>query len=210
MERKMTRKALQKTAFYKGEAVHKVLKRYDFSDNEKQIIEAAILTAKQDRPKMAVIEKADALLKMVASSREPIQQEAIEIDHKGIAKTVAQTNMKKYKAPQSAWTTPITPSSSYSLHYRILAGVLTYAMKHHGLYTYEEAVEKCSEKNQVLPLTIDDFMESDYRFNQPAEFWTADGTVMVSQMWRRYQPDPKSDGYSYICVDKNGKKQTRY
>ena len=210
----MTRESLQKTAFYKGGAVHKVLKRYDFSDNEKKIIEAAIFTAKQDIPNMALIEKADALLKMVASSREPIKQEE-EIDHKGIAKAVAQTNMKKYKAPQSAWTKPIEPRSSYSLHYRILAGVLvagvlTYAMKHHGLYTYEEAVEKCSEKNQVLPLTMNDFMDSGYTFNQPAEFWTANGTLMVSQMWIAQQPDPENKGYSYICVDKNGKKQTRY
>jgi len=163
---------------------------------------------------MALIEKSDALLKMVASSREPIQREE-EIDHKGIAKTVAQTNMKKYKAPQSAWTAPIKPRSSHSLAYSILTsviivGILSYSIKHHGLYTYQEAVEKCSEKNQVLPLTIDDFIDSGYKFNQPAEFWTADGTLMVSQIWRTHQPDPESNGYSYICVDKNGKERTGF
>ena len=96
--------------FYKT-GVFSVLKRYEFSDKEKQIIEAAILTAKQDKPKMALVEKADALLKMVASSREPIDP-VEEIDYNGIAKTVAQTNMKKYKAPPSAWTAPIERHSS--------------------------------------------------------------------------------------------------
>ena len=60
--------------FYRSNAVHTVLNRYDFSEDEKKIIQAAIVTAKRKNPNMALIVKSDALLKMVATSREPIKE----------------------------------------------------------------------------------------------------------------------------------------
>ena len=61
-----------KIDFYCTDAVHTILKRYEFNDNEKKIVHAAILTAKRDNPNMVLIEKSDALLKMITSSRPPI------------------------------------------------------------------------------------------------------------------------------------------
>jgi len=198
--------------FYRSGAVHTVLKRYDFSDDEKKIIQAAIVTAKKEDPNMALIEKSDALLKMVAASREAAAMEAEQtIDHKGIAKAVAHTNMKKYKAPQSAWTTPIEPNnSSYSLHYRILtgfivAGIISYVMSHNNTYTIKDAREICQEKNEVLPLTIDDFIDSSYKFGRPSRFWLADGTVMMSNTWEKDTASPDTE-YDFICVSENGHK----
>jgi len=206
----MTREDQLKVDFYKGEGVHTVLKRFEFSATEKKIIEDAILTAKRNVPNMKAIEKADALLKMVASSREPILKE-VHIDEKGIAKAVAQTNMKKYKAPQSAWTKPIeSNNSSSALAYRLLAGVvisgiITYSMKHHDGYTLKEAKQLCQEKNEVLPLTIDDFMESSYKFGRPSQFWLADGDVMITKVWEQTTANNDAE-HSFICVSENGHK----
>ncbi len=96
--------------FYNSSAVHIVLKRYDFSDSEKKIIRSAIITAKKEKLDMRLIDKADALLRMVASSREPIRQEE-EIDHKGISKAVAHTNMKKYGKPKHFLAEPLDKNS---------------------------------------------------------------------------------------------------
>jgi hypothetical protein len=159
---------------------------------------------------MKAIEKADAILKMVASSRTPIHEEE-HIDNIGIAKTIAQTNMKKYKAPQSAWTKPIeSNNSSYSLQYRvlisvILIGIISYAMKHNDSYTINEAREICQKKNEVLPLTIDDFMDSSYKFGRPSRFWLADGSVMMTNTWEK-EIATDEEGYSFICVSENGHK----
>ena len=204
----MTREEQLKVDFYQGEGVHTVLKRFEFSATEKKIVEDAILTSKRNVPNMKAIEKADALLKMVASSRDPIHKEE-EIDDKGIAKAVAQTNMKKYKAPQSAWTKPIeSNNSSYSLQFRvigavILIGIVSYLMKHNDSYTIDEARQACQEKNEVLPLTIDDFMDSNYKFGRPSFFWLADGKVMMSNTWEK-EDATNEEGYSFICVLKMG------
>jgi hypothetical protein len=198
-----------KLDFYRTDAVHTVLKRYEFSKNEKKIIQDAILTTKRNIPNMKAIEKADALLKMVSSSRVAIHKEEY-IDDKGIAKAIAHTNMKKYKAPQSSFTIPRKSNatnrfvSGFVVSVVVMA-IVSYAMKHQGKYTYQEAVEKCANKNQVLPLTMNDFFDSGYRFGQPAEFWTADGKLMITQVWISVQPEPEIVGYSYICVESNGK-----
>ena len=196
--------------FYCTGTVHTILKRYEFNDNEKKIIQDAILAAKRDIPNMKAIQKADALLKMVASSREPIEQEE-SIDHKGIAKAVAQTNMKKYKTPQSAWTAPLeSNSSSYSFAYSILAGVIiagiiSYSMKHQDRYTMDEASQICKEKNEVLPLTIDDFMDSSYKFSRPSLFWLANGKVIMAKTWEEEVATNDAE-YNFICVPENGHK----
>ena len=199
-----------KIDFYRTNAVHTVLNRYQFNENEQKIVEEAILTSKCNIPNMKAIEKADALLKMISSSREPIHKEE-DIDDKSIAKAVAQTNMKKYKAPQSAWTKPIESNkSSYSLQFRVmgafvLIAIVSYLTKHNDGYTINEARQACQEKNEVLPLTIDDFIDSNYNFRQPSFFWLADGKVMMSNTWEKKDATNK-EGYSFICVSENGHK----
>ena len=58
--------------FYKGDAVHSVLKRYEFSDDEKRIIQAAILTARKSKPSIKLINEADALLNKISKTRKPL------------------------------------------------------------------------------------------------------------------------------------------
>ncbi len=86
----------------------------------------------------------------------------------------------------------------------IVLAIVMYQMNHYGKYSYEEAKQKCAEKGMVLPLTLDDFFESGYRFGQPAEYWTADGKLVVPQTGGRYPPEKENIGYSYICVKTNG------
>ncbi len=107
----MTREELVQVEFYKDGGVKTVLKKYEFNDYEKKIIDDAIFAAASGEPNMKSIEKADALLKMVASSREPIPQEEGEIDHTGIAKVVADTNMKKYGKPKHFLAEPLDKNS---------------------------------------------------------------------------------------------------
>ncbi len=58
--------------FYKGNAVHSVLNRYEFSDDEKRIVQAAILTAGKSKPSIKLINEADALLNRISKTREPL------------------------------------------------------------------------------------------------------------------------------------------
>ena len=86
--------------FYRTSAVHTILKRYEFNDNEKKIVHAAILTAKRDNPNMALIEKSDALLKMVTSSRPPIVTEE-DIDELALKKGASKLKMSDYPQPET-------------------------------------------------------------------------------------------------------------
>ena len=70
--------------FYKT-GVHSVLKRYEFSPEEKEIIQAAILTARKPQPNMKLIEKADALLKRISETRQPIASTEDEPDARKVA-----------------------------------------------------------------------------------------------------------------------------
>jgi hypothetical protein len=69
----MTENEELEIAFYKGGAVHDVLKRFVFNDEEKKIITAAILTSKKEIPNMNFIHKANALLEEVAQTRKPVE-----------------------------------------------------------------------------------------------------------------------------------------
>jgi len=205
----MTNKEGQDVQFYRGSAVHEYVKKLNLRDAEKKIVDAAIATAQAENPNLALIQESDALLNKIAEEKRTVKK-AAPVNEKDLAKAIADVNMLKYKAPPSSFTTPRESNATFRwvsglLVGAVVAGIVSYAMDHQGKYTYEEAVEKCSEKNQVLPITIADFVDSGYRFGQPAEFWTAKGTLMISQAWQVEQADPNSAGYSYICVDKNGK-----
>ena len=71
-----------KISLYKSTAIHTLMQRYDLSEEEKNIIYAAIATAKRDKPNMKLIDRADELLKMLASSRKPAPIEIDEMETK--------------------------------------------------------------------------------------------------------------------------------
>jgi len=213
MGRKMTSKEEQDVQFYRGSAVHEYVKKLSMSDAEKKVVDTAIATAQTENPNLALIQESDALLNKIAEEKRTVK--VTQVSEKDLARAVADTNMSKYKTPPSSFTTPRKSNATYRWVSGLLVGavvtaIISYAMGHQGKFTYQEAVEKCREKKQVLPLTIADFVDSGYKFGQPAEFWTANGTLMISQAWRIHQADTDRAGYSYICVDKNGKEWSPY
>ncbi len=209
----MTSKEEQDIQFYRGSAVHEYVKKLHMSEAEKKIVDAAIATAQTEDPNLIFIQESDTLLNKITEEKRTIK--ATQASDKELSKAIADVNMTKYKAPPSSFTAPRESNATYRwvsglLVSAVVVAIVSYAMDHQGKFTYQEAVEKCNEKNQVLPITIADFVDSGYRFGQPAEFWTANGTLMISQAWQTEQADPDSAGYSYICVDKNGKEWSPY
>ena len=204
----MTSKEEQDVQFYRGSAVHEYVKKLHLSVAERKIVDMAIATAKKEKPNLKLIQESDALLNKVAEEKRSTK--VTQVNEKELARAVADVNMTKYKAPPSSFTAPRESHATYRwvsgfVVSAVVMAIVSYAMKHQGKYTYQEAVEKCTEKNQVLPLTMVDFFDSGYRFGQPAEFWTADGKLMITQAWRPIEPEPEVVGYSYICVESNGK-----
>ena len=204
----MTSREEQDVQFYRGSAIHEYMKKLHMSEAERKIVDMAIATARKEKPNLKLIRESDALLNKIAEEKHTAQ--VAKVNEKELARALADVNMTKYKAPKSSYTTPRESNATYRwisgfVASAVVMAIVGYAMKYQGKYTYQEAVEKCAEKNQLLPLTIDDFFDSGYRFGQPARFWTADGKLMITQVWRSVQSDPEIVGYSYICVESNGK-----
>jgi hypothetical protein len=86
--------------FYRTNAVHTVLKRYDFTNEQKQVIAAAILTAKKEKPNMLLIKKADQLLQEITAIQ---MVHGSELDKTEIAKgqaraAIVDSNRKRVRA----------------------------------------------------------------------------------------------------------------
>ncbi len=212
--------------FYRSDAVYTVLKRYEFSENEKKIIQAAIITAKRENPNITLIEKSDALLKMVAASREPV---AIEVDELETKKHISAVKMADYKKIETSfWKRPLDTSGIYLyaiITWAVLAVALNYflgspntevrtlsngAEGHLKLYTFDDAQKLCSVKGKVLPLTIDDaieFLGAPDPINAQG-FWSAEQRVIynVAQGYR----DNDGQEHYVVCVDMNGKGIVRH
>ena len=58
--------------FFKNGSAERVLERFEFSEEEKKLIQDAIRTANRTNPRMKLIYEADALLKEVAKTRKPV------------------------------------------------------------------------------------------------------------------------------------------
>ena len=64
--------------FYRNGGVDKIIGKYPFSDDEKEILYRAERTAKRDEPNMELIKRADNLLSIVAKVRKPLVEESID------------------------------------------------------------------------------------------------------------------------------------
>ena len=95
------REELAKVEFYGGSAVHTVLQRYEFSKEEKQTIQRAILTAKKSKPSMSLINRAEELLKEVANSRETKKGEMV--DNKTLSSAVGRASTPSGEKRFSLW-----------------------------------------------------------------------------------------------------------
>lgn len=211
----MTKDELAKVDFYRGNAVQGVLRRYEFTEQEKRIIQRAIITARKDKPNMFLIDKADALLKECAATREPKKE---EVDPAQLSRAIARVNMAGYETKNSQNTSTEPDSLSYlrSMAQRskvviIVLIISIFAFKYHTsyhriYYSFAEAQEACQKKGKMLPLTYQDFQDSNYTFHGSEPFWTADGNVMLPEIGKSFKAEDKN-GYPFICVDRNGKER---
>ncbi len=182
--------------FYRGNAVHAVLQRYKFSDEEKRIIQGAILAARKEKPNLTLIGEADTLLQEVAKTRDPIKSESVDV--KAVAKAVGLASVPP---AQKKW---------FSTWYWLLLPVLIIALgksydfgdQHMYKYHYEEAKYYCKEQGKLLPLSIADIEAAGYTMRTETSVWSEDGHLLT---W--IQGKIKSDGQNHhvVCVDVNGK-----
>jgi hypothetical protein len=147
-----------KIDFYRTEAVHTVLKRYEFNEHEKQIIQYAILSAKHDIPDMKAIDKADALLKMVASSREPIKEIEDPTDRiKNLARLDANYSLKTANLKYDWKVTPVLLMLLGMVVTIYLVAQFTkyqqadWYIEDRGIHTYTEAKHICKSASDILP-----------------------------------------------------------
>ncbi len=212
----MTREEERTIQFYRTDAVHTVLKRYEFSEEEKKIIQAAIVTARREKPSMALIEKADALLKNITTNQTPVDN---GIDKTEMAKAQARaaiidTQKKKVRAESSGrdgWSIEFI-AITVAIVSLIIYGYIYFTespnkKNEHLLYTFSAAQAYCQEQGKVLPLTFDDspdHLQIPDEYNQQG-YWRANGGVIYNIV--SYGITDKSDGKKHyaLCVDKNGK-----
>jgi len=139
-----------KIAFYSGSVVHTIFERYEFTDVEKKVIYAAIITAKKEQPDMKLIDKADALLEMVSSSRKPVENvesSKIRMQNYIKAETKNSLEMTKYKPDWSA--KPLLLVGALTIFFYILGMQLKkqqqadWYIKDSGTHVYSEAKKIC-------------------------------------------------------------------
>jgi len=68
--------------FYKGSGAKNVLNRFEFSEEEKKLINNAIRTAHMKYPRMKIIREANDLLKEIAKVRKPKSTDVINVEEK--------------------------------------------------------------------------------------------------------------------------------
>ncbi len=180
----MTREEEAKIAFYRGEAVYAVLKRYKFSDTEKQIIQDAILSTKRNTPNMKAITKADALLKMVSSSREPIKE--VEDSEESVKNRIRAETKYSHTMAKSKheWNVkPVLLMIAGMLFIVFLLAQFTksqqadWYIEDHGVHTYSEAREICKNNRDILPTVsqMNEVYEQSNIFTRIPEYFSNKG-----------------------------------
>jgi len=135
--------------FFRSDAINSVLERFDFTDDERKTIQAAIRSAKKARPNMMLIDKADALLKKYAANKTFKKQ---NVNPTQTAKAIAQAEMERFKNKNKSVLFERRESNislrwSYGLlTTAIVYAVLKYVISHYGKYTLEEAQEICQKR----------------------------------------------------------------
>ena len=218
MGRKMTKEELLKLAFYQGEGVHNVLKRFEFSATEKEIIYLAISASSKKNPNMKPIIKADALLKMVASSREPIEE--IEDPTEKIRKQAsldANYALKTAKLKDNWYVSPVSLMllGAVILVFFTVQFTKSYQadwyVNEYGKMPYSEAVKKCKQKDDKIPTVAqvnevytqnNVFQKIGMYFNNKDYWVNENGESMVYQIRDTSAQEASADElHEVMCLD---------
>lgn len=198
--------------FYKGSAVHDVLKRFEFNNEELSIINAAIRTSKSKVPNMKFIQKADELLKGVAKNRKPITStEKKEISPKELAKTEAMT-MKTVKLENDQKRNFGGSDSAFKFLLGIFIAILIFItffknsnpINYNTPVTFTQAQELCQQQNKFLPLTSFDF-DNNVQQVRPEDslgYWSAEKKIYYNVSLALKDDD--GEKHYARCIDVNG------
>lgn len=216
----MSESDLLEIAFYKGDAVHRILKRFEFSDDEKRIIRAAILTSRKDSPNMRSIAAANKLLENVAKTREPIKTpESERVTPEAIVKMEAmafkEQMREKSLSEESSRFFRLDSKLSIAIVIALLIALYmyknTYKKYTHIIkpVTYEEAYKLCQDKSQLLPLTYKDLDKEMRELNKKSEvgYWTEDRKI-AHTLTQAFTSDDGKKHY-VKCVKVNNLQYTR-
>ncbi len=95
--------------FFRNGAAERVLERYEFSEQERKLIEDAIRSAKREFPRMKLVKEAEELLKKIAKSRQPkrtakpIDMEKMDITFKHSASFTMEKAEEKARKKYMPW-----------------------------------------------------------------------------------------------------------
>jgi hypothetical protein len=204
--------------FYRTNTVHTILKRYEFTKEERQVITAAILTAKKEKPNMLLIKKADQLLQEIAATQTAHDSEVDQTEiAKGQARAVIVDSQKKRVRAESC-------GSGWNIEYGAIPVAITsalfyiylhFAYQEDNIYknqepllrTFTEAQTYCQEQGKVLPLTFDDspdHLQYPDEYNRQG-YWRANGGVIYNLLSYRITNKPDGKKHYTLCVDKHEK-----
>ncbi len=191
--------------FYKSGRAERVLERYDFSDDERKVVEAAVRSAQSSRPRLQIIEKADLILKTVAKTQKPKE---IESSDEGLSKETEVTlNMMQFQGDKTEDETLSSSKIPFNIKVMVVvAGVILlitwiepiYKKMH--LFTYSEAVTHCKEMGKTLPKSAGDHkVLSNLKDIESAGYWGSSKKVIFP-----FQGEMPDDGQKHLvlCVDK--------
>lgn len=206
-----------KVEFYSGSAVHSVLKRYEFSDEEKKIIQAAMLTARKEKPKMALIDEADALLKTISTTRDPLPEvlDPVTTKKAQLSHALAQANLQSKGDGRRDKATVYFLIAMFALALLTIQLTKSYQARwdttEHGKHTYAQAVQICKRHGDSLPTAVqlnEIYKESSifgkatmYFNNTPYWIQSSDTAMTYSIRDKQAQETGNNDMYDALCVD---------
>lgn len=207
--------------FYRTGAVYTVLKRYEFTEDEKKVIQSAILTSKKAKVDMNLIAKADTLLSNIAKTREPVQ-ETEEVGNTAAILAKAQVDYSLQGARKK--TTHDDREGNRIMLF--VAGMVVLAFltiqltksyqadwhdTDYGIHTYSEAKQICKSHRDTLP-TVVQMNEvydqsniftriSEYIVNKP--YWVENGDKPMIYKIRDTEETESTDNdlYEVKCID---------
>ena len=207
--------------FYRTGAVYTVLKRYEFTEDEKKVIQSAILTSKKEKVDMNLIAKADTLLSSIAKTREPLQ----ETEETANAAAILAKAQVDYSLQGARKKTTYDDREGNRIML-FLAGMAVLAFltiqltksyqadwydTDYGIHTYSEAKQICKSHRDTLP-TVVQMNEvydqsnmftriSEYIVNKP--YWVENGDKPMIYKIRDTEETESTDNdlYEVKCID---------
>lgn len=207
--------------FYRSNAVYTVLKRYEFTEDEKKVIRSAILTSKKEEVDMNLIAKADTLLSNVTKKREPLPK----TEETGSTAAILAKAQVDYSL-QSARKNATHDDREGNRIMLFLAGMVVLAFltiqltksyqadwydTDYGMHTYSEAKQICQRHREILPAVVqmNEVYDQSNVFTRISEYitnkpcWVENGDKPMIYKIRDSEETEAADNtlYEVKCID---------